>query len=48
MNIIYRDVVDVCLSEDSDKSKNINKDFNLFISVTLRFARIVVKQLAKC
>lgn len=43
MSIIYRDVINAYLSEDSDKPENVDKDSNLFTSVTLRFARIVVE-----
>lgn len=48
MGTIYRDVVDACLSGDSGKPENVDEDSNSSTSVTLRFARTVVEQLAKC
>jgi len=48
MGTIYQDVVNACLIGDFGKPENVDEGSNFFISVALGFAKIVVKQLAKC
>ena len=48
MGIIYRDVVNACLSGNFGKADHVDEDSSSSASVTLRFAKTVVEQLKKC
>lgn len=48
MGVIYRDVVEACLSGDFGGSETENEESNKCNNIHLSFARAVVEQLAKC